>query len=64
MLTAKAMSNNAGGGFDAYIYPEWSTIVGWCIFVICIIPIPLVYVISYIREYRSMDRREIVCFNE
>ncbi len=53
------MSNNAGGGYKSYVYPEWSTIVGWFIFLICLIPIPLVYVITYIREYRSIDSDEV-----
>ena len=62
MINVKTMSNGAGGGFDAYIYPGWSTIVGWLIFVGCIIPIPIVFIVNYIREYRSIDRREVVCF--
>jgi hypothetical protein len=53
------MSNNAGGGYQSYVYPEWSTIVGWFIFIICLIPIPLVYVMTYIREYRSIDSEEV-----
>jgi hypothetical protein len=56
------MSNGAGAGFDAYVYPEWSTIAGWLIFVGCIIPIPLVYIVNYIREYISAGRKEIVSF--
>jgi hypothetical protein len=59
-LTAKPLSNNAGAGFDAYVYPQWSTIVGWCIFVACIIPIPLVFLINYFREYSKLGRKEIV----
>jgi hypothetical protein len=58
------MENGAGGGFEAYIYPEWSTIVGWLIFAGCIIPIPLVYIVSYIREYRAIGRRDVVCFDD
>jgi hypothetical protein len=58
------LENGAGGGFDAYIYPEWTTIAGWCIFIGCIIPIPIVYIVNYIKEYRSLDRREVVCLNK
>jgi hypothetical protein len=60
LINSKPLSNNPGGGFDGYVFPEWSTIVGWFIFIGCIIPIPLFYVINYIREYRSLDRREVV----
>ncbi len=62
LLTAKTMSNNAGAGFDAYVYPKWSTIAGWCIFVACIIPIPLVFVVNYFREYFSLGRTKSVSF--
>ncbi len=62
LITSKRLSSNGGGGFEAYVYPEWSTIVGWCIFGVCIIPIPVVYIIIYIREYRSIDRQEVICF--
>lgn len=54
LITAKALSNNAGGGFDAYVYPQWSTIVGWLIFISCIIPIPIVFIVNYIREYIAL----------
>ena len=58
-LTIKPLSNNGGGGFDAYVFPEWSTILGWFIFSLCIIPIPLVYIVTYIREYRSIKNGKI-----
>jgi hypothetical protein len=60
-VTGKPLINNGGAGFDEYVYPEWSRIAGWFIFVGCIIPIPIVYVINYIQEYRSIDHREVVC---
>jgi hypothetical protein len=62
LLTAKPLSNGAGAGFDAYVYPQWSTIVGWCIFVACIIPIPLVFIVNYFQEYFALARRETVSF--
>lgn len=52
LFTAEALSNNAGGGFDAYVYPRWSTIVGWFIFVGCIISILLVFIINYMSVVR------------
>lgn len=58
------MSNGAGAGYKAYVYPEWSTIVGWCIFVACIIPIPLLFIINYIREYLTLRRKDIVSFTK
>ncbi|CAM2709398.1 unnamed protein product [Rotaria socialis] len=60
LLTSKQMSNGAGAGYEAYVYPGWSTIVGWCIFVACIIPIPLLFIINYIQEYFSLRRKEII----
>lgn len=60
ILTTKPLSNTGGGGFDAYVYPEWSTILGWFIFSLCIIPIPLVYVVTYIREYRSLKSTKAI----
>ena len=62
LLTAQPLSNNAGGGFAAYVYPQWSTIAGWFIFVFCIIPIPLVYLINYIREYIALGPTATVSF--
>lgn len=56
LITARPLSNGAGGGFAAYVYPEWSNIAGWLIFALCIIPIPLVFIINYIREYMALGR--------
>ncbi len=56
------MSNNAGAGFDAYVYPKWSTIAGWCIFAACILPIPLVFIVNYFREYFTLRRTKSVSF--
>ncbi|CAF3963463.1 unnamed protein product [Adineta steineri] len=58
LISSKRMTIGAGGGFDEYIYPEWSVIIGWIIFLLCILPIPLVYLISYINEYRSTKNNE------
>jgi hypothetical protein len=54
------MKNKAGAGFEAYEYPGWSTALGWLIFVACIIPIPLVYIINYIKEYKAIGLRRRV----
>lgn len=54
LITAKPLSNNESAGFEKYQFPDWSTIIGWFIFVGCIIPIPLVYVIKYIEEFRAI----------
>ncbi|CAF3030397.1 unnamed protein product [Rotaria sp. Silwood2] len=60
LLSAKRMSNSGGGGYESYVYPYWSAIVGWCIFVACIIPIPLVFIVNYIREYFRLGRRRTI----
>jgi hypothetical protein len=63
LLTSTTMSNNPGAGFEAYVFPQWSTILGWCIFVACIIPIPLVYIVNYFREYFALRRTKSVSFS-
>lgn len=63
IIQSKPMANNPSGGYDRYEYPQWSQILGWFIFVLCIIPIPLVYLINYIREYRLLGLKEIVRFS-
>ncbi|CAF1391258.1 unnamed protein product [Adineta steineri] len=59
LLTAEPMKNNEGAGFEAYEYPQWSTILGWLIFVGCIIPIPIVYIYNYIKEYKNIGLKQI-----
>ena len=59
ILTSKPLSDDSGGGFDAYVFPQWSTILGWFMFAICVIPIPLVYIVTYIREYRSINDEKV-----
>ena len=54
------MKNLASAGFEDYEYPKWSTAIGWLIFVACIIPIPLFYLVNYIREYRSLAAQDMV----
>ena len=54
------MVNEVGAGYNRYEYPSWSQVLGWFIFVLCIIPIPLVYLVNYIKEYRSIEVKEIV----
>ncbi|CAF0976103.1 unnamed protein product [Didymodactylos carnosus] len=41
-----------------YKFPNWSLALGWIIFIICCIPIPIVYIIHYIREYRQISRQD------
>ncbi|CAM4833277.1 unnamed protein product [Rotaria magnacalcarata] len=50
LISAEPIKLGAGGGFPDYIFPRWSTILGWFIFVFCIIPIPLVFLVNYIKE--------------
>ena len=54
------MANNAGAGFEYYAYPQWSTALGWIIFICCVIPIPIVYIVNYIREFRAIPLRRLV----
>jgi len=54
------MKNEASAGFDLYVFPEWSTIVGWFIFAGCILPIPLVYIVNYIKEYLNIGIKDLV----
>ncbi|CAF1234216.1 unnamed protein product [Adineta ricciae] len=58
LASSKLLEHGDGGGFAAYVFPEWSHTLGWFIFVICVIPIPLVFVVNYIKEYRSIERDE------
>ena len=62
LLGAKRMFNGAGAGYQAYEYPPWSSVLGWCIFACCVMPIPLVYFINYIQEYRSLSSRSMLKF--
>ncbi|CAF3562698.1 unnamed protein product [Rotaria sp. Silwood1] len=55
LIGAAPLSIKAAGGFPDYEFPRWSVILGWFIFVFCILPIPLVFIISYIREYRRLS---------
>jgi len=50
------MKSAAGSGYPEYIFPQWTNILGWFIFAFCLIPIPLVYLVNYIREYRALGR--------
>ncbi len=63
LLNAKPISNGASGGFDAYVFPEWSTILGWIICVVSIIPIPLVFIVNYYREYVALNHKDTVSFD-
>lgn len=54
LLNSTSLKDKASAGFPDYEYPVWSTVLGWLIFTSCVIPIPLVFIISYIREYRLL----------
>jgi len=59
LIGAKTMENEASAGYEKYTYPPWSQILGWFIFILCIIPIPLVYLVNYIKEYRKIEVKEL-----
>ncbi|CAF1682399.1 unnamed protein product, partial [Adineta ricciae] len=59
LIGAEPMINKEGAGFEKYQYPQWSTILGWFIFIGCVIPIPLVYLVSYIKEYQRLGLQQI-----
>lgn len=61
LINTEQLENKPGGGFDAYTFPQWSAVLGWVIFVICVIPIPLFFLISYIQEYRRLPNDYVVC---
>jgi hypothetical protein len=61
LINPSTLKNEASGGFPAYEYPRWSIILGWCIFAICILPIPLIFVIRYIQQYRKLAAERSVC---
>ncbi|CAF0763036.1 unnamed protein product [Adineta ricciae] len=58
LLNAQPLEAAAGAGFEAYQYPTWSTILGWFIFAFCILPVPLVFVVSYIKQYRKLSAEQ------
>lgn len=60
LINSAPLKEDARAGYPAYEYPRWSTILGWCIFVVCVIPIPLVFIISYIRQYRKLAAKQRV----
>jgi hypothetical protein len=60
-LNSSTLKNDAGGGFPEYEYPRWSTILGWFIFAICVLPIPLIFVIRYIQQYKKLAAERLVC---
>lgn len=61
LLNTTTLKDEATGGFDEYVYPKWSVILGWMIFVCCVIPVPLIFVLNYIREYRKIPPQPTVC---
>ncbi|CAF3291294.1 unnamed protein product, partial [Rotaria sp. Silwood2] len=63
LVGAAPLSIKAAGGFPDYEFPRWSVILGWFIFAFCILPIPLVFIINYIREYRRLAAEKLVSRN-
>jgi hypothetical protein len=61
LLNSSTLKEQASGGFPEYEYPRWSTILGWFIFVSCVLPIPVFFVISYIQQYRRIAAERLVC---
>ena len=61
LINSAPLKESARGGFADYQYPRWSTILGWFIFVACIIPIPIVFLVRYIQQYQRIaaERRVI-----
>ncbi|CAF3280628.1 unnamed protein product [Rotaria socialis] len=59
-MNTQSLKDGAGGGFDEYVYPKWSAILGWIIFAFCILPIPVCYILNYIQEYRKLSRRSLI----
>lgn len=55
------MKYKASAGYDDYTFPEWSAILGWIIFALSILPIPLYYFVIYIREFRGINSEKMVC---
>ena len=60
LLSSTSLKDKASAGFPDYDYPVWSTVLGWLIFASCVIPIPLFFIISYIREYRILAAQKRV----
>ena len=60
LISSEPLKNKASGGYDDYEYPQWSTILGWFIFIACIIPIPIVYIVNYIKEFKAIRLSQIV----
>lgn len=60
LINSAPLEESARGGFPDYKYPRWSTILGWFIFVGCIIPIPTVFLVRYIQQYRRIAAQRLV----
>ena len=45
--------------YDNYDFPQWTLGVGWTIFIICIIPMPVYYLYQYIQSYHYVRTNPI-----
>jgi hypothetical protein len=61
LLNTNTLTEKAAAGFDEYVYPKWSAVLGWMIFACCVMPIPLYFIFNYIREYRQLSATSSVC---
>lgn len=59
LISAKPIEIKGSAGYETYVFPIGSTVCGWFIFVACIIPIPIVYIYSYVKEYKLIRAEEI-----
>lgn len=60
LINSEPLENQAAAGFDAYRFPTWSIALGWFIFVVCILPMPLCYILTYVQGYRKLAAARMV----
>ena len=61
LVTSTELVAAAEAGYPEYVYPKWSTVLGWLIFVICILPVPAFFIYTYIKEYQYLSAERKVC---
>lgn len=60
LATSTELVAEEGAGYPEYIYPKWSTAVGWIIFAICILPVPSFFIYTYVKEYQYLSAEKQV----
>lgn len=60
LVNTSTLTNEPSAGFARYVFPTWSVALGWIIFLVGVLPIPIFYIYSYIREYRRLPSSAIV----